>query len=39
METCKKQKKSIILYTIVDDKLAEFLKKESDKIKVPCLVY
>ena len=36
LETCKKQKKSIILYTIVDDKLAEFLKKESDKIKVPC---
>ena len=36
LETCKKQKKSIILYTIVDDKLAEFLTNEADKIKVPC---
>ena len=31
IETCKKQKKSIILYTIVDDKLAEFLKKNLIK--------
>ena len=36
LETCKKQKKSIILYTIVDDKLAEFLTNEANKIKVPC---
>ena len=36
LETCKKQKKSIILYTIVDDKLAEFLTNEANKIKIPC---
>ena len=36
LETCKKQKKSIILYTIVDDKLAEFLTNEANKIRVPC---
>ena len=36
LETCKKHKKSIILYTIVDDKLAEFLTNEADKIKIPC---
>ena len=36
LETCKKKKKSIILYTIVDDKLAEFLTNEANKIKVPC---
>ena len=36
LETCEKQKKSIILYTIVDDKLAEFLTNEANKIKVPC---
>ena len=36
LETCKKQKKAIILYTIVDDKLAEFLTSEANKIKVPC---
>ena len=36
LETCKKQKKSIILYTIVDNKLEEFLTNEADKINIPC---
>jgi len=36
LETCKKHKKSIILYTVVDDKLAKFLTNEADKIKIPC---
>jgi len=36
LETCKKHKKSIILYTIVDDKLAKFLTNEADKVKIPC---
>ena len=35
IDMCKK-KNSIILYTIVDDKLAEFLKKISEKNKIPC---
>ena len=32
----KKQKNSIILYTIVDDNLAKFLTQESSKTKTPC---
>ena len=36
LETCKKHKKSIILYTVVDNKLAKFLTNEADKIKIPC---
>ena len=36
LETCKKHKKSIILYTVVDDRLAKFLTNEADKIKIPC---
>ena len=36
LEDCKKQHKSIILYTIVDDKLDKFLNKEALKNKIPC---
>ena len=36
LEGCKKQKKTIILYTIVDDKLSKFLNNETAKIKIPC---
>ena len=31
LDICKKQKNSIILYTIVDSKLAKFLDQESRK--------
>ena len=33
LENCKKQKKTIILYTIVDYKLSEFLNNETKKNK------
>jgi regulator of PEP synthase PpsR (kinase-PPPase family) len=36
LNTAKKQKNSIILYTIVDSNLASFLATESNKIKIPC---
>jgi len=36
LDISKKQKNSIILYTIVDNNLAKFLTKESNKIKIPC---
>ena len=36
LDICKKNKNSIILYTIVDDNLAKFLTQESNKIKTPC---
>ena len=36
LDISKKQKNSIILYTIVDSNLAKFLAKESNKIKIPC---
>ena len=36
LEICNKQKNSIILYTVVDNKLAKFLANEADKIKIPC---
>ena len=36
LDICKKNKNSIILYTIVDDNLAKFLTRESNKIKIPC---
>ena len=36
LETCKKQKRTIILYTIVDNKLSEFLNKETKKNNIPC---
>ena len=36
LDISKKQKNSIILYTIVDNGLAKFLTRESNKIKIPC---
>ena len=36
LDICKKNKNSIILYTIVDSNLAKFLTLESNKIKIPC---
>jgi hypothetical protein len=36
IDICKKKKNSIILYTIVDTKLAKFLTTESYKKKIPC---
>ena len=35
LDISKKQKNSIILYTIVDNQLAKFLGQESNKIKIP----
>jgi len=36
LDICKEKKNTIILYTIVDNNLAKFLAKESNKIKIPC---
>jgi len=36
LDIIKKKKNPIILYTIVDSKLAKFLGIESNKIKIPC---
>lgn len=36
LDICKKNKNSIILYTIVDNNLAKLLNRESNKIKIPC---
>ena len=36
IENASKNKNSIILYTIVNSKLAKFLNDESDKKKIPC---
>ena len=36
IDICKKKKKPIILYTIVDVKLAKFLTTESEREKIPC---
>ena len=36
LETCKKKKNSIILYTIVDTRLAKFLVTKSKEEKIPC---
>ena len=36
LEEAKKNKNSIILYTIVDNGLAKFLANESDEKKIPC---
>ena len=36
LEMAKKHKKSIILYTIVDNELANFLEKETRKLNIPC---
>jgi hypothetical protein len=36
IDICKKKKKPIILYTIVDVKLAKLLNTESEREKIPC---
>jgi regulator of PEP synthase PpsR (kinase-PPPase family) len=36
VDICKKKENCIILYTIVDTKLAKFLKSECEKNKIPC---
>ena len=36
IDICKKKRKPIILYTIVDVKLAKFLATESEREKIPC---
>ena len=36
LDICKKNKNSIILYTIVDSNLAKLLVQESNKLKIPC---
>ena len=36
LDLCKENKNSIILYTIVDTKLARFLAKECHKKNIPC---
>ena len=36
IDNCKKKKNSIILYTIVDIKLAKFLYSTTEKEKIPC---
>ena len=36
LEEAKKNKNSIILYTIVDSGLAKFLANKSDEKKIPC---
>ena len=36
VDICKKKENCIILYTIVDIKLAKFLKSECEKNKIPC---
>ena len=36
LENCKKKEKTIILYTIVDNKLSKFLKDKAKKESIPC---
>ena len=36
IDNCKNKKNSIILYTIVDTKLAKFLNIKTEKEKIPC---
>ena len=36
LDITKKNKNSIILYTVVDNKLAQFLAEEANKLKIPC---
>ena len=38
LENAKKDKNPIILYTIVNSKLAKFLAEQSNKKKIPCYV-
>ena len=37
LEVAKKHKHSIILYTIVDSKLANYLETQTQKSKIPCI--
>ena len=39
IEEARKNKNSIILYTIVDNNLARFLANKSDEKKIPCFGY
>ena len=39
IDICKKKKNSIILYTIVDTKIAKFLLSTSKKKKIPCFEF
>ena len=36
LENCKKKEKTIILYTIVDNKLSKFLKDKAKEKSIPC---
>ena len=36
IELAKKQREPIILYTIVDDKLAKYLEEKANKFNIPC---
>ena len=36
IETAKKQKEPIILYTLVDDNLAKYLEEKAKKFNIPC---
>ena len=36
LQVCKKNKDSIILYTIVDTRLAQFLRTKSKEENIPC---
>ena len=36
LEICKKRDNSIILYTIVDNKLSKFLNDKADMMSIPC---
>tara|TARA_Y100001935_G_scaffold105073_1_gene87120 strand:+ start:102 stop:926 length:825 start_codon:yes stop_codon:yes gene_type:complete len=36
LENCKKKEKTIILYTIVDNKLSKFLNDKAKKERIPC---
>ena len=36
LDEAEKRKESIILYTVVDNKLAKFLSQEANKKKIPC---
>ena len=39
LEGCKKQKKTIILYTIVDNKLSKFLNDQTEKTTYHVLAF
>ena len=36
LQSCKKKEKTIILYTVVDNKLSKFLKDKAKKKNIPC---